>query len=160
MKLAKHFGANRNSSMLCLICSSVHKLWYWWEPPLKLLKFWQPPLREFLTASLTGRVQIVPVHLRVPYYAYIAGYLKKKNSMNQSKKLFIIFLSYILFYTNTPGTAGGPGSRDRTLAIQLKIARKSFFSSKKIKINKKSIFFLHISSSYAKILGETNVHTR
>ena len=26
MKLAKHFGANRNSSMLCLICSSVHSV--------------------------------------------------------------------------------------------------------------------------------------
>ena len=26
MKLAKHFGANRNSSMSCLICSSVHSV--------------------------------------------------------------------------------------------------------------------------------------
>ena len=42
---------------------------------------------------------------------------------------------------NTPGTAGGPGGRDRTLAIK---GRKN----------------MHISSSYAKILGETNFQPR
>ena len=42
---------------------------------------------------------------------------------------------------NTPGTAGGPGGRDRTLAVKRR-------------------FFLHISSSCSKILGETNLHTR
>ena len=39
---------------------------------------------------------------------------------------------------NTPGTAGGPGGRDRMLAIKSKkITRKSvfFFSRKEIKIN-------------------------
>ena len=36
-------------------------------------------------------------------------------------------------------------------------AKINFFSKKK-KIPKKKIFFLHIYSSYAKILGETNFH--
>ena len=36
---------------------------------------------------------------------------------------------------NTPGTAGGPGGRDRTLAVDSrKNARKSTFFHKKIKI--------------------------
>ena len=36
---------------------------------------------------------------------------------------------------NTPGTAGGPGGRDRTQAVKgRKIARKSAFFLKKIKI--------------------------
>ena len=39
---------------------------------------------------------------------------------------------------NTPGTRGGPGGHDRTLAVKR----------------------LHISSSYAKILGETNFQPR
>ena len=38
-------------------------------------------------------------------------------------------------YINTPGTAGGQGGRDRTLAVD-------------------------IPSSYAKILGETNVQSQ
>ena len=59
---------------------------------------------------------------------------------------------------NTPGTAGGPGGRDRMLAVKsLKETQKAtFFFVKKIKITLKKYFFLHISSSYAKILGETN----
>ena len=40
---------------------------------------------------------------------------------------------YPILVINTPGTAGGPGGRDRTLAVAKN---------------------LHISSSYAKILGE------
>ena len=40
-----------------------------------------------------------------------------------------------------------------------KIARKSTFFRKKIKLPKTNILFLHISSSYAKILGETNFCT-
>ena len=51
---------------------------------------------------------------------------------------------------NTPGTAGGPGGRDRTLAVK---SRKNFgkitFFSLKNKIY--PIFFLHKSSIYAKI---------
>ena len=43
---------------------------------------------------------------------------------------------------NTPGTAGGPGGRDRTLAV------------KSIKTSEKSP-----SSSYAKILGDKLFHT-
>ena len=35
---------------------------------------------------------------------------------------------------NTPGTAGGPGGRDRTLAVKRKKARKSSFFRKKIKM--------------------------
>ena len=38
-------------------------------------------------------------------------------------------------YQNTPGTAGGPGGRDRTLAVKsLKKPKKSTFFRKKIKI--------------------------
>ena len=40
-----------------------------------------------------------------------------------------------------------------------KDSRKSGFFRKK-QNDLKDIFFLHISSSYAKILGETNFHTR
>ena len=57
-----------------------------------------------------------------------------------------------------PGTAGGPGGRDRTLAVKEKNTPKNqlFFVKKK----KLQLIFLHISSSYAKILRETNFHTR
>ena len=56
---------------------------------------------------------------------------------------------------NTPGTAGGPGGRDRTLVVKSrKTSEKSTFFLKKIKFTQKKYFFLHISSSYAKILGE------
>ena len=59
---------------------------------------------------------------------------------------------------NTPGTAGGPGGRDRTLAVKSrKITKKSAFFVKKK--NYLHLFFLHISSSYAKMLGETNFRT-
>ena len=38
-------------------------------------------------------------------------------------------------FLNTPGTAGGPGGRDRTLAVKsLKKQQKSTFFRKKIKI--------------------------
>ena len=47
---------------------------------------------------------------------------------------------------NTPGTAGGPGGRDRTLAVKsLKPLEHQFLFRKK-KLPKKE-FFLHISSS-------------
>ena len=60
---------------------------------------------------------------------------------------------------NTPGTAGRSGFHDRTLAEEVEKTPKNLsFLGKKIKLPKK-IFFLHISSSYAKILGETNVRT-
>ena len=60
---------------------------------------------------------------------------------------------------NTPGTRGGPGGRDQTLAVKRrKNARKSVFFLVKIK-NYLKIYFLHISPSNAKILGETNFHT-
>ena len=62
---------------------------------------------------------------------------------------------------NTPGTAGGPGGRDRTLAVKSrKRAEKSFFFRTKIKFTPKKHFFLHISSSYAKILGQKLFRTR
>ena len=65
----------------------------------------------------------------------------------------------IIFY-NTPGTAGGPGGRDRTLAVKSrKTSERSPFFLKKIKFTRKKYFFLHISSSYAKILGEKLFHT-
>ena len=57
----------------------------------------------------------------------------------------------------TPGTRVGQGFRYRTLAVKSrKNVQKSVFFCKKIEIT----FFLHISSSYAKILGETNFHAR
>ena len=61
---------------------------------------------------------------------------------------------------NTPGTAGGPGGRDRTLAVKSreKKARKSVFF--RLKKNYLTLFFLDIPSSYAKILGETNCQPR
>ena len=57
---------------------------------------------------------------------------------------------------NTPGTKGWSRLRDRTLAVQKKHAKITFFSSK----NKNYLFFLDIPSSYAKILGETNFQSR
>ena len=52
------------------------------------------------------------------------------------------------------GVVHGSGFQDRTLAVKnRKNARKSSFFVKKLKI---TIFFLQISSSSAKILGETN----
>ena len=45
---------------------------------------------------------------------------------------------------NAPGTAGGPGGRDRTLSVK---SRKNV---------RKITFLKDIPSSYAKILGETN----
>ena len=55
------------------------------------------------------------------------------------------------YCVNTPGTEGGPGGRDRTLAVKSKkIARKSPFFLGGEKLPKKNIFFLHISSRYAK----------
>ena len=53
------------------------------------------------------------------------------------------------------GTAGGPGGRDRTLAVKTrKTAEKSPFFLRKIKFTPKKYFFWHLSSSYVKILGE------
>ena len=46
------------------------------------------------------------------------------------------------------------GDRDRTLDIKRRKTPEIFFSCKKNK--NYQIFFGHISSSYAKILGETN----
>ena len=83
-----------------------------------------------------------------------ASYVILEQSLN-STNIVYCFVQYIitvyLFSTkynnsvsvlyNTPGTAGGPGSRDRTLAVK---SRKN---------DQKSVV-LHISSSYAKILGE------
>ena len=43
---------------------------------------------------------------------------------------------------NTPGTAGGPGGRDRTLAVKSrKTSKKSPFFLKKIKFTPKKYFF-------------------
>ena len=57
-------------------------------------------------------------------------------------------LCLVLTDPNTPGAAGGPGDRGRTLAVKSqKIAKKSVFFVKKY-------IFWDISSSYAKILGE------
>ena len=46
---------------------------------------------------------------------------------------------------NTPGTAGGPGGRDRTLAVAKNLAKMTFFFWGGKKLPNKNIFFLHIS---------------
>ena len=57
---------------------------------------------------------------------------------------------------NTPGPAGGPGGRDRTLAVK---SRKMALKNKIYP--PKNMFFLLISSSYAKILrGKIFTHRR
>ena len=61
---------------------------------------------------------------------------------------------------NTPGTRGWSRLRDRTLAVAKNCAKMTFFSGAKKKLPKKNIYFLQISSSYAKILGETIFHVR
>ena len=62
------------------------------------------------------------------------------------------------FIENTPGTRGWSRLLHWTLAVPKKRAKISFFSKKNK--NYLKFFFLHISSSYAKILGETNFHAR
>ena len=53
---------------------------------------------------------------------------KTKNAFLDHKKTFLYKT-----YENTPGTAGGPGGRDRTLAVKSrKSAEKSPFFLKKI----------------------------
>ena len=52
----------------------------------------------------------------------------------------------MIILSNSPGTGDGPGGRDRTLA---KKSRKNAQKS-----------YQHISSSYAKVLGETNFPPR
>ena len=62
---------------------------------------------------------------------------------------------------NTPGTAGGPGGRDRKLAIKgRKNVRKSVFFHKKNENYLTIFLLLQISSSYAKLLRETNFQPR
>ena len=89
----------------------------------------------------------------------------KYGSQNKITAIFFGFFTFscILTFkrqlsagnTNTPGTAGGPGGRDRTLALKSrKMAENNFFSHKKIGFTPKKYFFLHISSCYAKILGQ------
>ena len=51
---------------------------------------------------------------------------------------------------NTPGTAGGPGGRDQTLAVKTRKKQPKISFCKKNFLNKKNDFF-KIPSSYAKI---------
>ena len=72
-----------------------------------------------------------------------------------ARKLVVQVSSDNNFNFDTPGTAGGPGGRDRRLAVKSrKTSKKSSFFLKKIRFTPQKYFFLHISSSYAKILGE------
>ena len=57
------------------------------------------------------------------------------------------------------GLGDGPGSATERWPCR-KNSLKSAFFRKKIKITPQKIFVLHISSSYAKKLGETNFRTR
>ena len=63
---------------------------------------------------------------------------------------------------NAPGTAGGPGGRDQTLAVKSRktAEKKNLFFLKKLNLPPKNIFFWHISSSYATILGESNFQSK
>ena len=48
----------------------------------------------------------------------------------------------MIMFVNTPGTAGGPGGRDRTLALKSrKTEKNNLFFRKKIKITPKKYFF-------------------
>ena len=47
-------------------------------------------------------------------------------------------------FVNTPGTAGGPGGRDRTLAVVKNRAKMTFFSGGKKITQKKYFFFAYI----------------
>ena len=66
---------------------------------------------------------------------------------------FYVPQAHFVTFCNTPGTAGGPGGRDRTLAVKSRKKRpkNQLFFLKKMKITPQ--FFLHISSCFAKILG-------
>ena len=64
----------------------------------------------------------------------------------------------MISFQNTPGTRVWSRLRDRTLDVPKKRTKISF--SYKNKNYLKTIFFFHISSSYAKILGETNFHAQ
>ena len=58
------------------------------------------------------------------------------------KNVIELAFGFWKFISNTPGTAGGPGGRDRTLAIKSKkIARKSPFFLGGKKITQKTYFF-------------------
>ena len=61
---------------------------------------------------------------------------------------------------NTPGTAGGPGGRDRTLAVKSRKTHENHYIKKNKKIKLPNFFFLDIPSSYAKILRKTNFQPR
>ena len=58
-------------------------------------------------------------------------------------ELKMLRIDRVILINNNPETRGGPGRRDRMQALK---RRKTQLQ-----------FFLHISSSYAKILGETNI---
>ena len=78
---------------------------------------------------------------------------QKQNTMGATE-----MEGYANSSNNTPGTRGGPGGRDQRLAVKRKNARKSVFAKNKNCLIK--YFLLHRSSSYAKILGETNFQPR
>ena len=50
----------------------------------------------------------------------------------------------LVSFSNTPGTAGGPGGRDRTLAVAKNRAKMTFFLGEKKITYKKNIFFAYI----------------
>ena len=89
-------------------------------------------------------------------------HLKKIKLINLEANILIQLLTitnHMKHVFNTPGTRGWSRLRDRTLVVAKNRAKMTFFLGEK-KLPKKNIFFLHISSSYAKILGETNFHAR
>ena len=69
-------------------------------------------------------------------------------------------LCLVLTDPNTPGAAGGPGDRGRTLAVKSqKIAKKSAFLRKKIKITYIFSFVAYIFLLYQNIGGNKFSHT-
>ena len=56
------------------------------------------------------------------------------NVIEIIKLVVLVLFFYLKTISNTPGTAGGPGGRDRTLAVKSrKTAEKITFFSKKIR---------------------------
>ena len=71
-----------------------------------------------------------------------AGRRKQKNKIYPKKILFFLHISSS--YANTPGTVGGPGGGDRTLAVESRKRPKNQFFFVKNKFYPKNIFLLFI----------------
>ena len=84
--------------------------------------------------------------------------MEPKDLDNHCRDVYTHLKPQTITYENTAGTRVGPGFHDQTLAVKSRVETENFLFVKK-NITKK-IFFLNISSSYAKISGETNFQPR